>query len=612
MNAIATIDTSAIIETIPFADLALSPLNPRQSHPDGGIAALAENIRSYGLIQNLAGLRTDAGVEIVAGGRRLAALALLQDDPRFHAIPVKMAPDAETAAVWATSENHQREALHPADEIVEYRRMAEKGADRPAIALAFGVSDAHVMRRLALAGLPDPVIEALRVGEITLAVAAAFTIADDPAQAVAVLGTIRGKGASEAQVRQMLKPAAVAHTDRRVQFAGLNRYREAGGTTTEDLFAGTTFLNDPAILDTVFLDALTEAASDAKDAGWAWAEPLTGAYVGWHEIEERKLSRTYPQAGPVLDAEQEARHEELAEQAEIEGLTEEEQAELDALEEASGANRFTAVQMEHCGVLLFVDRDGVLQMHEGMVLPDDRKAAITAGVLSAPPKSASSAERSPISAKLGHDLAASARAARQDALLRDPKLALHLLAYALTGAASWKNPYGISTTMPDTIPSTETGAVRDKKLAKIATDAAERRHVWDAPEPVDFATFRKKGDKRIMAALHVHLCSLLDVSDPDLGALIDKATQKRTRETWTPTVENFLGRVNGAYLDALWRELLDLAPEHPSATTFAKLKKREKAERLEALFGDAAEREARDLTPEQETRIAEWLPEGMA
>ena len=70
--------------------------------------------------------------------------------------------------------------------------------------------------------------------------------------------------------------------------------------------------------------------------------------------------------------------------------------------------------------------------------------------------------------------------------------------------------------------------------------------------------------------------------------------------------------VGGPYLNELWRDLLDLKEEHPTATSFAKLKKGEKAEMLEALFSDPTIRAARGVTEEQEARIAAWLPAGMA
>ena len=62
----------------------------------------------------------------------------------------------------------------------------------------------------------------------------------------------------------------------------------------------------------------------------------------------------------------------------------------------------------------------------------------------------------------------------------------------------------------------------------------------------------------------------------------------------------------------LWRDLLDLPADHPTATSFDKLKKGEKAAKLEALFrGDHDLRNALGVTGEQAAKIAAWLPEGM-
>jgi ParB family chromosome partitioning protein len=90
-----------------------------------------------------------------------------------------MAPDLETAQFWATSENAQRKALHPADEIRDFGSMEKRGATVADIVMAYGVTAAHVYRRLALANLPEPVIGVLRNGEISLSNVAAFTISDD-------------------------------------------------------------------------------------------------------------------------------------------------------------------------------------------------------------------------------------------------------------------------------------------------------------------------------------------------------------------------------------------------------------------------------------------------
>ena len=61
----------------------------------------------------------------------------------------------------------------------------------------------------------------------------------------------------------------------------------------------------------------------------------------------------------------------------------------------------------------------------------------------------------------------------------------------------------------------------------------------------------------------------------------------------------------------MWRDLLDLAADDERATSFEKLKKGEKAAKLESLFADEATREAQGVTAAQAERIATWLPEGM-
>lgn len=147
------------LEETPFADLHISNLNLRTAINEASILTLAENNSAYGLIQNIAGFH-DGGC--VVGGRQYRALALLQDDPRFQTITVKIAPDVETARFWATSENAQRETLHPADEIQDFGAMEKRRATVADIAMAYGATEAHVYRRLALAKLPSPVIEALR------------------------------------------------------------------------------------------------------------------------------------------------------------------------------------------------------------------------------------------------------------------------------------------------------------------------------------------------------------------------------------------------------------------------------------------------------------------
>lgn len=149
----------------------------------------------------------------------------------------------------------------------------------------------------------------------------------------------------------------------------------------------------------------------------------------------------------------------------------------------------------------------------------------------------------------------------------------------------------------------------DKRLTVSDSDD---RSPFNRDHAAEFAKFRKRGDAKIMDLLNRYLVAHLTIGSPDLGAMIDKLTSKRTRDTFTPTAENFFGRVNGAYLNDLWSDLLGLAADHPTVTTFEKLKKGEKAAKLESLFADPATRTALGLSEDQTCRINAWLPEGMA
>jgi ParB family chromosome partitioning protein len=219
------------------------------------------------------------------------------------------------------------------------------------------------------------------------------------------------------------------------------------------------------------------------------------------------------------------------------------------------------------------------------------------------------APKSPISETLRGDLDRIGTGARQSAMLDDPKLALHLLAFQLCGKMGYDSAYGLRTDDVPNVPTSESGYVLDKRLTMPESDD---RSPFSRDHAAAFAKFRKRGDAKIMDLLNRYLVSQLSIRAADFGAMIDKLTAKRTRDTFTPTAENFFGRVNGAYLNDLWSDLLGLVAGHPTVTTFEKLKKGDKAAKLESPFADPATRTALGLSEKQTCRINAWLPEGMA
>jgi ParB family chromosome partitioning protein len=293
----------------------------------------------------------------VAGGRRYRALALLQDDPRFQTVTVRMAPDRATAAFWATSENAQREDLHPADEIRDFGAMEKRGVKVVDIAVAYGVTEKHVYRRLALSNLPAPVLDALRDGSVSLSQAAAFTISDDEALTLEVLALHKENiakgwgGLNDYTIKTCLKPGSIKGTDRRAVFVGEVNYKAAVGRIGGDLFADVTTFDDPAILDAVFAAKLAQTATDYPAAhGWKWAEAITDSHISYQFDQDRKFGKVYPVEGALTEAESE-RWDQLAELAKGDELDEDGTTERDALQMKMDGD-FTDLQRASAGSVI--------------------------------------------------------------------------------------------------------------------------------------------------------------------------------------------------------------------------------------------------------------------
>ncbi|MEO1139384.1 MAG: ParB/RepB/Spo0J family partition protein [Pseudomonadota bacterium] len=591
--------------------LFLHDLNPRQEVAQEDVETLADSIRTCGLLQNLSGIKDDSGkIGIVAGGRRLRALAYLAEaDPKQEtvtSIPVLLTDDIVQAEMWANAENTAREDLDPADEIRAYGRMAKSNATADAIASAFGVTVAHVTGRLKLAGLPDAALDALKAKKINLTSAQKMTTAHDEKLIVEAVQLIEdGQISNINQLDRALHPKAAKATDRRAAFVGAEVYEAAGGKISRDLFSEDVFFEDQAVLDEAFAARMAEKAEAIRDdMGLAWVETHDESYLHYHFLQERKFERVYPVEG-ILTEEESDEFDGLAELAEGDVLTEEGQARLDVLQ-AVLDGEYSDDQKQFAGAVVYVDSRGKLDVEHGLVRSEDKKAAIEAGVLSKPQHTTSPVTKSPISQKLASDLERIACGARQSAALRDPDLILALFAFQLSGKSGYTRPFGLRQDEVPNLPTTEfAGYSMDDRLttptkpAKFGSDAARV-----------FRAYKAKGPEFIMEEIIRHLAALMTL-DSTMAEVVDKAVDTNIRDNFTPNAENFFGRVGGPYMVAQWQELLGLEADHPTVTTFSKLKKAEKAGKMESLIADQETRDAHGLDDAACTRIADWLPEGM-
>ena len=502
--------------------------------------------------------------------------------------------------------------MTPADEIRAFGRMKSRNATVPEIALAFAVTEARVYQRLALAGLPEPVLNALAAGEISLGTAKAFTLSEDEALTLDILDQVKGQAVSESAIKNALHPDAIKTSDRRAKFIEIDAYEAEGGTLTRDLFSDEVFLASPALLDRLFADALETARADLIETnGWAWAEARNEAWLNYYDLDQMKLERVYPIEGDLTEEEAEE-YDKLADLANGGVLDEDGETRLAGLQAILDGD-YSDDQKAHAGCIILVNNSGKPEVTTGLIRSEDKKAAVEAGILQASQTSKADAPKSPYSQKLTADMQAIRLASVQAAILAKPELVLDLLGFGLSDASgSFESVLGLRLERPTNVPSVEDGFAKEPRL-EHGMDASE---YWQNGTRVEalseaFVTYREGGKKSRNATITEAIARTLpyQAGGQDFFEMIANEAGADIRKHWTPTAENFFSRVSASYLIELMCEFLCCRPQDERITAFAKLKKGEKAEKMEKLVSDATTQKLMGLTPDQKTKIDKWVPD---
>ncbi|MCA2014406.1 ParB N-terminal domain-containing protein [Cereibacter sphaeroides] len=603
MNQIAPEISAEATALVPLADCYVHPLNTRSEPPTADIEALAASIEDIGLLQNLAGWFDPAApgkVGIVAGGRRLRALAVVAvrqghspDDTR---VPVKIAPDEDTARIWASAENAARASLHPADEVRAYGRMMRDGYFADAIARAFAVTERHVRQRLRLAQLPELALTALRDGRLSLDQAAALTAGQSTEATEAELQRVLknpGWGSDAAAIRRNLTEATIPADDARVRLIGLDAYRAAGGTVLEDLFTDKVRLQDEAILDQLVGRQLSDCVDELLAQGWKWVEVIKSEdrwamRPGMTQIERQPVDLPEADAEELEDLESRANEEELSE-GEI--------ARLNELEERA-AGDYSDEDRATSGLFIFLDRSGTIE-HVGPYRRREDDPALEGGRAGA--ETGGKVEVRAIPNGLAEDLKKARLAALQARAAERGELMLDLMAYQQAADChGYAAVLRITFDRQPIAPEKADGLDLPVSIADPDPSGRDRLSIEG------FEVFRALGKKHrnevLTRAAARSLCAH-DTLAPFLADLLDP----NPREIWTPTAAGYFSRLPVPVLDRLWVELLP--EDRREGLAFADQKKGEKAKTLERLFNDTDFREALGLSREINARLDAWVPE---
>lgn len=376
---------------IPLDQLRLSPLNARKTNPHG-VEDLAASIAAHGLLQNLTVTPGDEGFEVVAGGRRLAALQLLQRERRLpdglDDVPCLVITDADVAHEASTAENTLREAMHPADQFLAFQTMIDAGKPIADVAAHFGVTELFVRQRLKLANVNPDLLQVYREDGMNLEQLQALALTDNhEVQRQAWFTAREDWERNPRSLRERITQKEVESDSALARFVGLNAYQAAGGPVRQDLFSdrGAAWLQDRALLEKLALEQLEAIAEQERQAGWSWAE----AHLHIDYSQRAEYAR-HPQLqtleGVLTPAQQRRVDEILDRQRTIEQLPddsfdEESMALDDELKEiySSAEPAWPEELKSATGVLVFIDHSGV-QYERARLRPGqkaDKAGAVT-------------------------------------------------------------------------------------------------------------------------------------------------------------------------------------------------------------------------------------------
>ena len=405
-TAVQKITSLACSRDIPFNKLVLAQENVRRVKAGVSIESLADDIAYRGLLQNLnvRPVLDEAGQEtgmfaVPAGGRRYRALDLLVRRKRLAKtapVPcnVREADSPITAEDDSYAENVRRIDLHPLDQFRAFQRFVELGQGVEEIAARHFVTPVVVRQRLRLAAVSPKLLDVYAEDGMTLDQLMAFTVNGDQTRQEQVWDDLQRAYNKDAYyIRRLLTESAVAASDRRAVFVGIDTYEQAGGVILRDLFTpdGGGWLQDVALLDRMVAEKLATEAEAIVAEGWKWIEGALDLPYG----VAHGLRRIYADDPALADEEREAYDALRIEFAAIEerfsdspdDLPDEVDRRLGEIEAAletyqSRPVAFDPAEVARAGAFVTVDGDGELRVERGFVRPEDEPPvapAIVAG-----------------------------------------------------------------------------------------------------------------------------------------------------------------------------------------------------------------------------------------
>ncbi|GAO21782.1 nuclease [Alicycliphilus sp. B1] len=624
VNVLQAADPSKHMILVPLSRLVLRPTgrNVRKTVPRMSVPELSASIERVGLLQNLIVILAADGehYEVVAGGRRLAALKLLAKKHRIAKdwdVPCLQVADG-TARTASLTENVQREAMHPADQFEAFAALVAEGRPIEDIAADFSVTPLVVQRRLKLANVSPRLMADYRADAVSLDQLMALSITDDHAAQESAFYDAPQWQRHPSHLRERLTEREIdAYRHPLVRFVGLDAYEQAGGGIRRDLFAeddAGVYLTDASLLERLAQDKLAGIAAEVKAEGWAWVDAAPAATFADLQAFQRaprerrepskreaqrieKLQEKMRAIGEAVDAAMDAEDEDKADALQEEGEALGEQ--LQALED--GLQDYSQTVKAAAGAIVTIDRNGQAVIHRGLLREAEAKALRTleklrqgfSGAEVEGNDEGEDADEAPkaaaMSDRLAQRLSAHRTAALQIGVACRPQVALAALVHGMVQTVLFDRryghdlPLGVRLTVQDRLE----GMAPDLPESPAAVALREMQQEWAERLPQNdaelFPALLAMGQAELMALLAACVASTVDVVTPRAtphqpGAELAQAVGLDMAAWWKPTAEGYFKHVSKAViLDAVG----EFAPE--SVHRLGKLKKADIASEAERL-----------------------------
>ena len=649
---------------IALKDLALHPLNARAASPEAyegeDIAVLAASIAALGLLNPLIVQRTEAGGwGVLAGGRRLAALRRLVNDPAAKGWTMRtkvaarvVGDDVGAATAITVAENVTQAPMDPLDEYEAFARMIEAGGhDLDSVAALFGAPRRRVAERLRYGRVHPDIRRAAREKRISLDVMKAFASHPDHGTQWAVYEATEGSYRQAWTIRDRLEKAGVKIGSALGRYVEME-YRAADGPITADLIVEDSVLTDEALVERLLVEKLAAfAEAERARMGFAWAEGRrTADYQAL-----RAYGRTYP--SPIEpEGEAAERVTAIADrlvaidalrdayEAGDEAEADDDGTDFDALEDEYEALRqeheelttgYGAEQLAQAGVIAHWHHDGPQVVH-GLIRPADvaaaggeaapARATATTATTAAGGDAATGADGAvgegegiaplEVAASLAADLRTERAIVIGVGLAADPALAQDLALFVIVAdlwdahgtRVSWS--VGVTTTRGER-PHGKPDGMDQGPAEAIAALRGGLDLTWtDGARSVTerFERFRLLDRDMKARIVGVAMAEAIAPSEMAYGETLLNHVARQVvpdmRAAWRPTGEAFFGRIRKAQLLHLLATDLRQPEE---AARLATAKKTEIVDHLDRLFAAPFA----TLTPEQREAVETWCPPGI-